>query len=707
MASRSLRNRLGESTNIWPGFVDVLATLLIVIIFILMIFTVSQIYLSDAISGRDKALQELKIQISELSIIIQSEINDKEKALEKLSGTESLLSGVQKDLQQQELITEGLQTDLAKKSTEIFIQEQNIIALSSQITELLSELRIVAKALEVYEGLDNAILDTEGLGERINKALAARIDQLNKTNIKLDESNKKLAASENNLSARIDQLNKINIKLDESNKKLAASENNLSVKINELSLLNEELASNKKILENKIAELKIKNDNLLAINESLGIEDGGLAEQLNAIKSKNQELVKLNEDLTNSQKQTQETLDLLEKTNLNLALRDGELQNQINQYQETLALLEKTNLNLALRDGELQNQINQYQETLALLEKTNLNLALRDEELQNQINQYQALMSDLLEINDSLGLEDATLKEQLDAIRNKNQELARLNQNLINRDNTIYDLRGKIIELNNVLSISDEKRMEQELEIALLKRNIENIEDVRIQENEISINQLEKMKIQSSQTFEQISILSNEIENLKNEIITLNMALEASEKEAVSKNLEIEILGKRLNKALTSKIFELQKYRSEFFGKLQNLLGDRDDIKVVGDRFIFESELLFDSASANLQENGKEKLKEIAMTLMETTKQIPTNINWIIQVEGHTDKRPISTALFPSNWELSTARANSVLKLLLEIGFAPKRLAAAGYGEFYPISEGDTKDDYQQNRRIELKLTSR
>ena len=623
MASRSLRNRLGESTNIWPGFVDVLATLLIVIIFILMVFTVSQIYLSDAISGRDKALQELRIQISELSKILQSEIGEKEEALERLSGTELLLSGVQKDLQQQELITEGLQTDLAKKSTEIFIQEQNIIGLSSQITELLSELRIVAKALEVYEGLDNAILDTEGLGERINKALAARIDQLNK----------------------------INIKLDESNKKLAASENNLSVKINELSLLNKELASNKKILENKIAELKIKNDNLLAINESLGIEDGGLAEQLNAIKSKNQELVKLNEDLTNSQKQTQETL--------------------------------------------------------ALLEKTNLNLALRDEELQNQINQYQVLMSDLLEINDSLGLEDATLKEQLDAIRNKNQELARLNQNLINRDNTIFDLRGKIIELNNVLSISDEKRMEQELEIALLKRNIENIEDVRIQENEISINQLEKMKIQSSQTFEQISILSNEIENLKNEIITLNMALEASEKEAVSKNLEIEILGKRLNKALTSKIFELQKYRSEFFGKLQNLLGDRDDIKVVGDRFIFESELLFDSASANLQENGKEKLKEIAMTLMETTKQIPTNINWIIQVEGHTDKRPISTALFPSNWELSTARANSVLKLLLEIGFAPKRLAAAGYGEFYPISEGDTKDDYQQNRRIELKLTSR
>jgi len=602
MAPRSLRNRLGESTNIWPGFVDVLATLLIVIIFVLMIFTVSQIYLSDAISGRDKALQELRIQISELSKILQSEVTEKELALDTLSETESLLSGVQSDLIQQELITEGLQTDLAKKSSEIFVQEQNILALSGQITELLSELRIVAKALEIYEGLDSAILDTEGLGEKINKALAARIDQLKTLNAKLDQTNNKLAISQTNLNEKINELN-------------------------------------------------IKNENLMAINKSLGLEDGGITEQLQAIKNKNQELLDLNQDLLIAQKETQETLNLLEQTNLELSLRD--------------------------------------------------------EELQNQITQYQNLMNDLLEINDSLGLKDATLQEQLEAIRSKNQALAELNQNLINKDNTIFDLRGKIIELNNVLSISDKQRIDQELEIALLRKNIQNIEEIRISEKEISSDKIEEMEIQSSQTFEQIAILSDEIENLKNEIETLNLALEASEQQEMSKNLEIEILGERLNKALTSKIFELQKYRSEFFGKLQNLLGDRDDIKIVGDRFIFESELLFDSSSANLQENGKEKLKEIAMTLMETTKQIPTDIDWIIQVEGHTDKRPINTAQFPSNWELSTARANSVLKLLLEIGFSPKRLAAAGYGEFYPISEGETKEDYQQNRRIELKLTSR
>ena len=623
MASRSLRNRLGESTNIWPGFVDVLATLLIVIIFVLMVFTVSQIYLSDAISGRDKALQELRLQITELSKLLQSEVTEKKEVLKSLSDSESQLSGVKKDLQQQQLLSEELQTDVAKKSSEIFVQEQNIIALSDQISQLLSELRIVAKALEVYEGIDNAILNTDGLGEKINKALATRIDQLKTLNSKLDETNQKLSISETNLNKNINELNSVN----------------------------EKLASNEKILENKIAELKIKNDNLLAINESLGIEDGGIIEQLNAIKVKNQKLEKLNQDLLISQQETKDTL--------------------------------------------------------SLLEKTNLDLVLRDEELQNQINQYQELTNDLLEINDSLGLKDATLQEQLEAIRFKNQELARLNQNLINKDNTIFDLRGKIIELNNVLSISDDKRIEQELEIALLKRNIENVEDDRAKENEISRIKVEQMQVEASQTFEQISILSNEIENLKNEILILNRALEASEIETASKNLEIEILGERLNKALTSEIFELQKYRSEFFGKLQSLLGDREDIKIVGDRFIFESELLFDSASAVLQIEGKEKLKEIGITLKETTSQIPKEIDWIIQVEGHTDKRPINTAQYPSNWELSTARANSVLKLLLELGFEPERLAAAGYGEFYPISDGETNEDYQQNRRIELKLTSK
>ncbi len=630
MGTRSLRGRLSESTNIWPGFVDVLATLLIVIIFILMVFTVSQIYLSDAISGRDKALQNLKNQISELSKILNIEIEEKQQVLSNLSETQSELEDTKQNLQTQQFISEELQADVAKKRSELFVQEQNVLALSDQIANLLSELRIVSNALETYEGFDNATLDTKGLGERINKALATRIDQLKSLNNKLDETNQKLAISENNLNTKVIELNKKNSDLDETNQKLAISENNLNT---------------------KVIELNKKNSDLLAINESLGLEDADLTAQLNAIKNKNEELIKLNNNLIESQQQT-----------------------------------ESANY---------------------LLEQVNIELTLRDQELQAQVTQYQELMNDLLEINDSLGLKDASLQDQLEAIRFKNQELARLNTNLIQKDSTIFDLRGKIIELNNILSISEETQLSQKSQILTLEKNLQTLQEESGVQKEISLKKIQEMELQSSQTLEQVSILSTEIDNLKNEIATLNIALEASEKETETKNLEIEVLGERLNKALTSKVFELQKYRSEFFGKLQSLLGDRKDIKVVGDRFIFESELLFDSASANLQKEGKEKLKEIGITLKETTIQIPLDIDWIIQVEGHTDKRPINTSKYPSNWELSSARANSVLKLLLELGFEPNRLSAAGYGEFYPISEGDTERDLQQNRRIELKLTSR
>ncbi len=588
MSTRSLKNRLADNTNIWPGFVDVLATLLIVIIFILMVFTVSQIYLSDAISGRDKALQDLRFQINELSKLLVIETKDKEVAQTNLSSTEKVLEETESSLKSEKLLSEQLQQDIAKKRSEIFVQEQNIIGLSDQISSLLKELRIVANALETYEGEQINLVETEGLGERINRALATRIDQLEILNKELDTANTKLLESEKNLRETIFELNE-------------------------------------------------KNENLLSINESLGIEDGGIEEQLQAIKFKNEKLSGLNTEL----------------------------------------------------------------------ERTNIELTLRDEELQNQIIQYQELTNDLLEINDSLGLKDASLKEQLDAIRFKNQELARLNNNLIQKDNTIFSLRGKISELNSILSLSEERQKKQLEQLELLENEITVLEQDSKTQKETSLNEIKQMQNQASKTLEQINILSSQIDTLQQEIAILNSALEASEKNILVKDLEIEVLGEKLNKALTSKVFELQKYRSEFFGKLQSILGNRNDIKIVGDRFIFETELLFDTASADLQISGEEKLKEIGLTLKETTKDIPNDIDWIIMVEGHTDKRPINTQRYPSNWELSSARANSVLKLLLELGFSPNRLAAAGYGEFYPISKGEKDIDYQQNRRIELKLTSR
>ena len=616
MSSRSIRYRLSESNNIWPGFVDILATLLIVIIFVLMVFTVSQIYLSDAISGRDKALENLRNQINELSKILVIETKEKEKIISQLQDTEESLSQKQSDLLKQEEYSKTLQTDIAKKDSEIFIQDQNLIALSDQIKKLLNELRVVAKALETYEGAEITSLETDGLGERINKALASRIDQLNQLNISLDKANNELSVNKAKLESTIKELDQAN---------------------NELSV-------NKAELEIKIQELNKSNSNLMAINESLGLDDADLIQQLAAIEKKN-ELLELSQIET--------------------------------------------------------------QQTLKLLEKVNADLVLKDEALQDQISQYQEITKDLLAINDSLGLKDASLIEQLEAIRSKNQKLAELNNNLIEKDNTIFNLRGKILELNNILSISEEKQLVQQEQIEGLTQNLNILESQKKKIEQESADSISEMELRSSETMKQVAFLTNEIETLKEEISILNDALESNEQTILSKELKIEVLGERLNKALTSKVFELQKYRSEFFGKLKSLLGERDDIKIVGDRFIFESELLFDSASADLQLQGMDKLKQIGLTLKETTNQIPSDIDWIIQVEGHTDKRPINTPKYPSNWELSTARANSVLKLLLELGFPPNRLSAAGYGEFYPISDGETKESLQQNRRIELKLTSR
>ena len=616
MSSRSIRYRLSESNNIWPGFVDILATLLIVIIFVLMVFTVSQIYLSDAISGRDKALENLRNQINELSKILVIETKEKEKIISQLEDTEESLSQKQSDLLKQEEYSKTLQTDIAKKDSEIFIQDQNLIALSDQIKKLLNELRVVAKALETYEGAEITSLETDGLGERINKALASRIDQLNQLNISLDKANNELSVNKAELESTIKELDQAN---------------------NELSV-------NKAELEIKIQELNKSNSNLMAINESLGLDDADLIQQLAAIEKKNE-------------------------------------------------LLELSRI--------------ETQQTLKILEKVNADLVLKDEALQDQISQYQEITKDLLAINDSLGLKDASLIEQLEAIRSKNQKLAELNNNLIEKDNTIFNLRGKILELNNILSISEEKQLVQQEQIEGLTQNLNILESQKKKIEQESADSISEMELRSSETMKQVAFLTNEIETLKEEISILNDALESNEQTILSKELKIEVLGERLNKALTSKVFELQKYRSEFFGKLKSLLGERDDIKIVGDRFIFESELLFDSASADLQLQGMDKLKQIGLTLKETTNQIPSDIDWIIQVEGHTDKRPINTPKYPSNWELSTARANSVLKLLLELGFPPNRLSAAGYGEFYPISDGETKESLQQNRRIELKLTSR
>ena len=211
----------------------------------------------------------------------------------------------------------------------------------------------------------------------------------------------------------------------------------------------------------------------------------------------------------------------------------------------------------------------------------------------------------------------------------------------------------------------------------------------------------------SAEALARVDLLNRQIAALRLQLVRIAEALEASEAKAKEQQVQIADLGKRLNVALASKVQELARYRSEFFGRLRDVLGDRPDILVVGDRFVFQSEVLFATGSADLGGEGQQQLARLAATLNQIATEIPADINWVLRVDGHTDRRPINTPQYASNWELSTARAISVVRFLIAQGVPPERLAATGFGEFQPLDPRDDEIAFRRNRRIELKLTQR
>ena len=218
---------------------------------------------------------------------------------------------------------------------------------------------------------------------------------------------------------------------------------------------------------------------------------------------------------------------------------------------------------------------------------------------------------------------------------------------------------------------------------------------------------LDETSTLSAQQRDHIAALNQQVAALRAQLSRLEEALQISERKSAEQEVTIANLGQRLNMALAAKVEELAAYRSEFFGKLREVLSDRRDFTIIGDRFVFQSEVLFAPASDELGPEGHDKLAKFTQVLKDVMVQIPSDLPWILQVDGHTDSRPIQTARFPSNWELSSARAISVVNFLIALGIPPNRLSAAGYGEFQPLDARDDEIAHRRNRRIELKLTQR
>ena len=370
-----------------------------------------------------------------------------------------------------------------------------------------------------------------------------------------------------------------------------------------------------------------------------------------------------------------------------------ELRLEINELTSLLNMEREENDALSLKRQQLQIALDEsyanalsLEDRLASMEKALL--ILEDEKL-SLLAERDALASDkntLTVSRDSLEAETAKLIAERDLLLEK-----------------LAEMQTNIDGLTTRIATAEEAEASANTEISDLEARLANMED-----------RIATLLTERDQSKRDLSASRNEILEMTTAMLALQQRLEqlqalldektteAREAKQVTANLT-----RQLNEALSNKVAELTRFRSDFFGRLREVLKDRTDIKIVGDRFVFQSEVLFEQGSADIGQQGEKQLDELASALMQLTEQIPDDIDWILQVDGHTDNLPIYTTEFSDNWELSTARAVSVVRYLVKSGIDPKRMAANGYGEFQPIDPADTPEARSNNRRIEFKLTSR
>ncbi|MFL2669343.1 MAG: peptidoglycan -binding protein [Alphaproteobacteria bacterium] len=383
------------------------------------------------------------------------------------------------------------------------------------------------------------------------------------------------------------------------------------------------------------------------------------------------------------------------------------LNRQISELGEVLAIEKKTNDELRQEISQLSNELqvsissrDNLVESLAAItgERDHLVEALKEKSKEQQVDRdkiriqlttLQGLKNDIVALKKVRNLLESKISK-LTSAKEKNEA-----------DLTAARDRSKRLEAR--LSSAEERT-------ALAQKRV-NEKDIRLSQMQISADKsaktLKAERALSQKAKDRLTFLTQQISLLRQQLAKISIALEASEAKTKSQNVQIINLGKRLNEALASKVEELARFRSEFFGKLREALGNIKGIRIEGDRFVFQSEVLFPSSSTDLFGPGEKQIVQLARTLRDITSRIPKEVDWILRVDGHTDNRPINTVRFPSNWELSTARAIAVVKKLVAQGIPPHRLAATGFGEFRPLSSSSDQASLSRNRRIEFKLTGR
>lgn len=295
-----------------------------------------------------------------------------------------------------------------------------------------------------------------------------------------------------------------------------------------------------------------------------------------------------------------------------------------------------------------------------------------------------------------------------------------LSQAISGRDEVLDSLRAQIAQLSDLLALERGQTADMETQIAALAASLADAEAEKARVTGLLADaeaggaeaatlraQLSEQQQLTAEAQAQVELFNQQLAALRQQLASLEAALEAAEARDADSQAQIVDLGRRLNAALAQKVQELARARSEFFARLRAALGERDDIEIVGDRFVFQSEVFFESGSAEINPAGRAELDKIARAVEEIANDVPSDINWVLRVDGHSDAQPIATAEFPSNWHLSAARAIAVVRYLIDRDVPPNRLVAAGFGEFQPLATGTGPDALTRNRRIEFKLTER
>ena len=627
------------TTNIWPGFVDAMTALLLVLMFVLSIFMVIQSVFREKITGQETELSKLENEV--LSLI--SDLNLQKQEYDNLNAKNLAIN---KSLKEQIELNE-------RKSLEIKNTLQNLDLANIKISDF--EIRVASLIARRTELISEIEQKDNRIKEEVSRLEASRLALASARN-EIDEKKElaRLAAAKRealelyiedltkNLNALSDNKNELEAKLNKGNIALALAYDNLEqtqTKLTSLSDLNT-------ILQSTISDLK---KNLLDEEKEKEIFIKDLNQKNTILSEKEKELI-TSKILINKFKEDLKSKDMkLTETEKNLLIEKIALKNLREKLNESRAELELTTLSLEEeRKRAIENLklISSSEKAMFLLEENNLKLS----------NENNEIKSELIDLSELLEVREVSLNN--------------LRSQLLNSEN------------QNKISLDKVKKLNQEtLSLAAQLNDLKNL--------------LTQYEIKDKETVAQVENLGSQLNSALTQVLVEQKKNAALEAERIKK--------------LEEEANELQNYRSEFFGNLRKILGKNKGIEIVGDRFVFPSEILFDVGSDELQSKGLIELSQMAKVIRKIVIEIPKEIDWILRVDGHTDKTKfLNGGKFKDNWELSQARALSVVKYFILVENLPaKRFAATGFGEFQPIDTSESEIALARNRRIEIKLTER